>query len=130
MRLRPKRSIALVTVLLFMLLVTIAAAAALSLMTKQARLAEHQIRRIKAFYAAESALNKAYQALRANGAAAGEWTETPANSGIWVWNWQGFDWNVSNDDAGSTIGTRLVAVRYDTTSTPPGQLSATVNYGP
>ncbi|MFQ5681590.1 MAG: PilX N-terminal domain-containing pilus assembly protein [Candidatus Omnitrophota bacterium] len=121
MRLRPKRSIALVTVLLFMLLVTIAAAAALSLMTKQARLAEHQIRRIKAFYAAESALNKAYQALQANGTA--EWTEK--TSGIWVWNGQGFEWNVN--DAGDT---RLVAVRYDTTSTPPGQLSATVNYGP
>jgi len=98
-----KYGIAMATVLIFMLLLTIIAGASLSVMTKQARLAEHQIRRTKAFFAAEAAVNKAYQSLRyvdIAGAPVGNWSDANGN-GVWEWQWNGqFEWDVRNNGSG------------------------------
>ncbi len=133
-----QKGIALVTALIFMLLVTIIAGASLSITTKQARLAEHQIRRVKAFYAAEAAIIKAYQSLRYVDATLAapppmpgiNWTD--AGGGIWQWDWSeataapGFEWVVDGD--GNILDTsRLVIVTYDTTT---NRLTATINYSP
>lgn len=134
------RGVALVVVLIFMLLITIIAGAVLSIMTKQARLAEHQIRRIKGFYAAESAINKAYQSLRcmnttagalvAGQANQGAWVDVVGSAGVWRWNWnntsgQGFEWNVDNE--GTLIQTKNIDVSYNTSN---HALTAEVDYAP
>ncbi|MEK6715771.1 MAG: pilus assembly PilX N-terminal domain-containing protein [Candidatus Omnitrophota bacterium] len=155
---KKTKGVALVTVLVFMLLVTIIAGAALTIMTKQARLAEHQIRRIKGFSAAESAINKAYQSLRYMNVAPGtlavgqlnnnDWNDVAGSPGVWEWTWddipagEGFEWGVSVDDvtgAVTTLSTKDIQVFYNTTGgdvtvsglTVPGGggLAATVNYG-
>ncbi|MDP1852689.1 MAG: hypothetical protein Q8L26_00555 [Candidatus Omnitrophota bacterium] len=147
MFIRDKRAIALLTVLVFMLLVTIIAGAALSIMTKQARLAEHQIRRIKGFYAVESAINKAYQSLRVRGITAippacpqnNQWCNTGgAGLGVWQWNWNGaagdmFEWRL--DGAGNVLQQRQVTVLYNPNLVVTGglqarQIRATVSYRP
>jgi Tfp pilus assembly protein PilX len=134
------RGIAMVTVLIFMLLVTIIAGAALSIMTKQARLAEHQIRRVRGFYAAESAINKAYVSLRyapptpPNCDVPNQWCRE--NDGTWKWVWSGdFEWRVTGD--GTVVETRTITVRYNPTATyqatydlQPYELRAEVNYSP
>lgn len=146
---RKKKAIALLTVLVFMLLVTIIAGAALSIMTKQARLAEHQIRRIKGFYAVESAINKAYQSLRVRGITvapavncpgpANQWCRIPgAGLGTWQWDWNGaagdmFEWSL--DGAGNVLQQRQVTVLYNPNLVAVGglqarQLRATVSYRP
>ena len=158
MRLDNKtKGVALVTVLVFMLLVTIIAGAALTIMTKQARLAEHQIRRIKGFYAVESAINKAYQSLRYMNVAPGtlavgqpnnnDWNDVAGSPGVWQWTWddipagEGFEWRVSGDaGVGQIVRDRSITVYYNTTNadavvagiTIPqgGGLKAAVNYGP
>lgn len=153
---RKARGIALLTVLIFMLLVTIIAGAVLSIMTKQARIAEHQIRRIKAFYAAESAMNKAYQALRFVNTAplapapGPYWTDLLGpGGGVWQWSWddnpsgQGFEWRI--DTTGTPTQRRDITVYYNTTANvvtvnptptttvnlpPNGGLVAFINYSP
>lgn len=151
---KKTKGVALVTVLVFMLLVTIIAGAALTIMTKQARLAEHQIRRIKGFYAAESAINKAYQSLRYVDTAAGnlapigtDWSDVAGSSGVWQWTWddippgEGFEWRVSGDaGAGQIIRDKSITVYYNTTNADVtiggvvvpqgGGLQARVDYGP
>ncbi|HDZ77593.1 MAG TPA: hypothetical protein ENH41_05875 [Candidatus Omnitrophica bacterium] len=127
-----KRGIALVTALIFMLLVTIMAGAVLSITTKQARLAEHQVRRIKGFYAVESAMVKAYLSLRyadvtvSTPPVGSNWVDLGA--GVWQWDWGpgGFEWRV--DDAGNVLpDTKTIRVTYDTNT---NQLTSTIDYGP
>lgn len=151
---KKTKGVALVTVLVFMLLVTIIAGAALTIMTKQARLAEHQIRRIKGFYAAESAINKAYQSLRYMDTNAVSPVGQPNNTawgdssvaGVWQWTWNsaspggGFEWRVEGDaNPGDITRDRSITVYYNTTNgdviiggvTVPqgGGLQARVDYG-
>lgn len=127
-----KRGIALVTALIFMLLVTIMAGAILSVTTKQARLAEHQVRRIRAFYAAESGIVKAYLSLRyadvsaATPPAGSNWIDLGA--GVWQWDWGpgAFEWRV--DGAGNVLpDSKTISVIYDTNT---NQLTAKIDYGP
>jgi len=59
-----KRGVALVTVLVFVLLLTIIAEVLLGLMTNQARIAEHQRRRIKGYYSAWAGLVDNFERLR------------------------------------------------------------------
>jgi len=54
--------IALVTVIIFVILISFIAIASINLMAGQALLIEHQVQRIKAFYATEAAIN--YNLLR------------------------------------------------------------------
>lgn len=148
MFMRDKKAVALLTVLVFMLLVTIIAGAALSIMTKQARLAEHQIRRIKGFYAVESAINKAYQSLRVQGITvppvncpgpANQWCRFPGGPlGIWQWTWNGaaadmFEWRLNA--AGAVDQVRQVTILYNPNLFAAGalqgrQMRATVSYRP
>lgn len=53
-----KSGIALVTVVVFVILISIIAIAAINLMAGQALLIEHQIQRIRAYYIAEAAIQK------------------------------------------------------------------------
>lgn len=125
---RGLKGLAMVTVLVFMLLITIIAGAVLSLMTKQARLSEHQIRRVRAFYAAESAINKAFQSLRyvntapGAGAPAG-WAA--AGSGVWQWVWGDFEWNAN----ASPVVIRPVTVYYNTNNVPTSVLGVGILQG-
>lgn len=64
--------VALVTVIIFILLISIIAIAMLNLMSGQAMLIEHQIRRVKAQYVAEAAIWKNFMKY-----ALGQSTETP-----------------------------------------------------
>lgn len=61
-----QKGLALVTVLIFTLVMSILAGAVLSLMTTEARLTEHQVRRIKAYYAAQSGMIYELENLRKN----------------------------------------------------------------
>lgn len=146
---RPK-GIAVVTVIIFTLLTVIIAGAALSIMTKQARLAEQQIRRVRAFYAAESAINKAYQSLKymdtsippagqAGNAGGGEGWTLNAN-GLWQWVWDdtpagtGFEWIVDVNGAAVEQG-RSITIFYNPSGAiidnvpANGGLQARVDYG-
>ena len=53
-----KSGIALVTVVIFVILISIIAIAAINLMAGQALLIEHQIQRIRAYYITEAAIQK------------------------------------------------------------------------
>lgn len=129
----------MVTVLIFMVLAMIISGATLSIVTKQGRLAEDQIRRIRAFYAAESAINKAYHSLTLLNIA----TFTPPNCSVpnawclatdssWQWEWNGeFEWDTQ------LSLTKDIRVIYNPTGAPitvgtvalqPDQLNATVDY--
>ena len=61
-----RQGVALVTVLAFVLVLTILAGVLLGLMTNQIRISEHQIRRIKAYYAAWAGLVHNFERLRKN----------------------------------------------------------------
>lgn len=62
-----QKGIILMIVLIFIIVLSITAAVAIGLMTNQARIAEYQIKRIRAFYTAEAALTRALQELRTTG---------------------------------------------------------------
>lgn len=65
-----KKAAVLIVVLGTMLVLTILALVAVNLMTQESRIAEHKIRRIQAFYAAQGAIVHATERLRRNGTAA------------------------------------------------------------
>ncbi|MFH1201943.1 MAG: PilX N-terminal domain-containing pilus assembly protein [Candidatus Omnitrophota bacterium] len=98
-------AVALVTVIVFVLLSTIIAVALFSLMTNEARLIEHQIRRIRAMYAAESGIQQAMWQLRQN--------PPQAVTNLTVFGSVPLDVTVT-DNPGGPSGTRII--------------SATVNY--
>ena len=54
-------------VLIFVIVLSITAAVVIRLMTNQARIAEYQIKRIRASYTSEAALTRALQELRTTG---------------------------------------------------------------
>lgn len=60
------KGVVLVTVLVCVLLLSLIAGALLGLMTNQARIAEHQIRRIRGFYSAWAGLVDNFERLRRN----------------------------------------------------------------
>lgn len=96
-----RNAVALVTVLVFVILISMIAATSVFLMTNQARLVEKQVRRIKAFYSIQAAEVKAMDDISA--------AVPPTNLLI-------------NDQA--------VAVIYVQSSVldQPGQLNATVDF--
>lgn len=64
---RHKKGLILTITIIFVLILVIMAGVALVLMSNHARVTESQIRRLRAFYAAESAaLTQAYEELRTN----------------------------------------------------------------
>lgn len=66
-----KKSAVLIVVLGVMLILTILALVAVNLMTQESRVAEHKIRRIQAYYAAQGGTVHAIERLRREGAATG-----------------------------------------------------------
>lgn len=61
-----KKSVVLVVVLGVILIVTALAYVAIAIMTQESRLAEHKIKRMRAFYAAQAGLNHNLELLRRN----------------------------------------------------------------
>ncbi len=69
------KAIVLITVLVFLILVMLITVAVIAAMTSQARLTEHQVRRIQAFYTAEAGIYRAFEDLM-NGTFTGPWSVT------------------------------------------------------
>jgi Tfp pilus assembly protein PilX len=64
-----KKAVVLIVVLGTMIVLTIFGLVAVNLMTQESRIAEHKIRRIQAFYAAQAGIVHATERLRREGAA-------------------------------------------------------------
>jgi Tfp pilus assembly protein PilX len=63
------KGVALALVLLVILVVVILSNVALSIMNSQNRLTQHQVSRLRAYYASQGAMNLAFERLRANNTA-------------------------------------------------------------
>lgn len=99
--LTAKRAVAMVTVLIFIILVSMVAATSIFLMTNQARLVEKQVRRIKAYYSAQAA-------------------DVQANDELF---------NNSPLTPGLTINNQTVAISHDPLSAPiPGKLNTSIDF--
>lgn len=70
-----KKALVLVMVSGIMLVISILAVAALNLMTVESRTAEHKLRRIRGYFAAQGAAVHALERLRRDGTAAGTITD-------------------------------------------------------
>ena len=85
-----RKGIILAVTLVFVMVMTIIAGISLVLMTQQARITEYQIKRIRAFYTAEAALNFMLQQFRQPGFIMPSglfiWTDTTAPVAIPVIN--------------------------------------------
>lgn len=95
------KAIAMVTVLIFLILISMVSVTSIFLMTSQSRTIEKQIRRIKAFYSEQAAAVQANDELSQN---------SPLTPNL-----------VIND--------QVVAISHNPVSVPvPGQLNTTVDY--
>jgi Tfp pilus assembly protein PilX len=72
-----KKSVVLVAVIGVMLVITTLVMVALYVMTQQSRIAEHKIKRLRAFYAAQAGIVSALEELRKRGTV----TTNPVNVG-------------------------------------------------
>ena len=107
-----QKGIILMIVLIFIIVLSITAAVVIGLMTNHARIAEYQIKRIKAFYTAEAARTYVFEQLR-NGTSpplgAETWSDVLPLGGL-----NGYQANVVWGDPGSgPMNTRAFNVTVD-----------------
>ena len=112
-RMANQKGIILMIVLIFIIVLSITAAVVIGLMTNHARIAEYQIKRIKAFYTAEAARTYVFEQLRTGTksppSGAETWPDVLPSEGL-----NGYQANVVWGDPGSgPMNTRAFNVTVD-----------------
>jgi len=106
-----KKSIVLVVVLGIMLVIVILSLAAMFVMTQQSRIAEHKIRRMRAFYAAQAGMIYALDQLRQGNNPGG--SSKYLGNGILGYPPGGLEARITVGPAGGGINGQQVTVNVD-----------------